>query len=120
MSTPAPPPGVDPTLTLKQVARHLVAAETCALRASGTAPDLGDVAVGAALLTSQVLRLLPPGEGVDDLVAPHVGHVGDVGAAAALLRDAERLTRTHPIEDFPPGTSAFVADLCDLIAQAPA
>jgi hypothetical protein len=114
MSTLTPPPGVDPTSTLKHVARHLVAAEACAVRAGGAAPDLGDVAVGAALLTSQVLRLLPPGEVVDDVATPHGDDVG------ALLREGERLIRAHPIEALPPGTAAFVADLCDLIAQAPA
>ena len=114
MSALSPPPGVDPISTLKLVARHLVAAEACALRAGSTAPDLGDVAVGAALLTSQVLALLPSGEVVDDVATPHGDDVG------ALLREAERLTRAHPIEAFPPGTAGFVADLRDLIAQAPA
>ena len=114
MSALSPPPGVDPTATLKLVARHLVAAEACALRAGATAPDLGDVAVAAALLTSQVLRLLPPEEVVDDVGTPHGDDVG------ALLRAAEQLTRAHPIEAFPPGTSAFVADLSDLIAEVPA
>ena len=114
MSALSPPPGVDPTSTLKLVARHLVAAEACALRAGSTAPDLGDVAVGAALLTSQVLRLLPPEEVIDDVATP----AGD--DAGALLRAAEQLTRSHSVEAFPPGTAAFVADLGDLIAQVPA
>ena len=114
MSTLTPPAGVDPTLTLKHVARHLVAAEACALRAARAAPELGDVAVGAALLTSQVLALLPPGEVIDDVATPDGDDVG------ALLRAAEQLTRSHPVEAFPPGTAAFVADLGDLIAQVPA
>jgi hypothetical protein len=114
MSTRTPPQSVDPTSTLKLVARHLVAAEACALRAAATAPDLGDVAVGAALLTSQVLALLPPEEVVDDVATPAGDDVG------ALLRAAEELIRAYPIDAFPPGTSAFVADLGDLMAQVPA
>lgn len=95
MSALSPPPGIDPTSTLKLVARHLVAAEACALRAAATTPDLGDVAVGAALLTSQVLSLLPPEEVVDDVATPHGDDVG------ALLRAAEQLTRAHPDRGVP-------------------
>jgi len=114
MSTTIPAP--DPVTTLKQVARHLVAAEGAALQAAATVPDLGDIAVGAALLTSQVLRMLPDGEHIDadDDVSEAAGGVG----AAAWLREAEQLARAHPIEAYPPEASAFVADLCDLIAQA--
>lgn len=110
-TTPAP----DPVATLKQVARHLVAAEGAALQAAATVPDLGDIAVGAALLTSQVLRMLPDGEHIDDDEVS--GAARGVGAAA-WLREAEQLARAHPIEAYPPQASAFVADLCDLIAQA--
>ena len=115
MSTTIPAP--DPVATLKQVARHLVAAEGAALQAAATVPDVGDIAVGAALLTSQVLRMLPDGEHIDDDGDGVSEAAGGVGAAA-WLREAEQLARAHPIEAYPPEASAFVADLCDLIAQA--
>ena len=114
MTNVNPPPGVDPTTTIKQVVRHLVAAEACALRGARTRPEWGDVAVGAAVLTSRALRLLPEGEDVDDVPTP-----GGVDASV-LLRAAEQLTRSHPIEAFPAGTSVLVADLYELISQAPA
>ena len=110
-------PALDPVATLKQVARDLVAAEVAALQGAAAVPNLGDVALGAALLTSQVLRMLPDGETIDDDGDDVSVAAGVVGAESWLL-EAEQLARAHPIEAYPPEASAFVADLCDLIAQA--
>jgi hypothetical protein len=38
-----------------------------------------------------------------------------VGDPRDLLIRAEELTRTHPIEEFPPGASMVIADLIDVI-----
>ena len=38
-----------------------------------------------------------------------------VGDARVTLLRAEALTRTHPIEEFPPGASAVIVELIDVI-----
>lgn len=42
--------------------------------------------------------------------------VGDADPVR-LLREAEALTRSVPIDAFPPGTSALVVALCDLLRE---
>ena len=112
MNTTAPPAGADVVLTLQRVALCLVAAEVRAVDLPGSDADQCDFALCTALLTSQALRLLPPGVTVDDAPAP----AADLDALG-LLQDAEQLIRAHPIEDLPPGTSRLVTDLCDLIGR---
>ena len=111
MNTSTPTRGDEGVVTLQRVARLLVAAEVRAVDLPGTDADECDFALCAALLTSQALRLLPPGVSVDDVPAPAERD------PLALLRAAEQLIRAHPIEDLPRRTTALVADLCDLIAQ---
>ena len=57
-------------LTLQRVAVCLVAAEVRAVDLPGTDADQCDFALCTALLTSQALRLLPPGVIVDDVPDP--------------------------------------------------
>ena len=111
MNTTAPPAGADVVLTLQRVALCLVAAEVRAVDLPGTDADQCDFALCTALLTSQALRLLPPGVTVDDVPAP--AH----GEPLGLLQAAEQLIRAYPIEGLPPGTSRLVTDLCDLIGR---
>ena len=70
MNTTAPASGADVVLTLQRVALCLVAAEVRAVDLPGTDADQCDFALCAALLTSQALRLLPPGIVVDDAPVP--------------------------------------------------
>ena len=112
MNSSTPTAGVDGVVTLQRVARCLVAAEVRAVDLPGTDADQCDFAVCAALLTSQALRLLPAGVSVDDVPAPAERD------PLALLRSAEQLIRAHPIEDLPPGTTALVTDLRDLIVRS--
>ena len=65
----------------------------------------------AFLLSMQIRPLLPEELDLDDDASAHTGD------RLTLLIEAERLTRTHPIEQFPPGTSHVVAVLLDLIAD---
>lgn len=111
MNPTTPTAGADSVAMLQLAARRLVAAEVRAVDLPGTDIDECDFAVCAALLTSQALRLLPPGVTVDDVPAPAERD------PVALLREAERLIRAHPIEDLPPGTAELVSDLCDLIGR---
>ena len=60
----------------------------------------------------QVVLLLPEGT--------PIGRPDPAPAdAVAALRAAEQELRRHPIWDYPPGTSALVAGLCDLITGHP-
>lgn len=97
--------------TVQHVARLLAAAEARAVDLPGTDAEECDFAFCAALLTSQALRLLPPGVNVDDVAAPTERDPW------ALLAAAEQLLRSHPIEDLPSGTAHLAADLRDLITQ---
>ncbi|WP_353952528.1 hypothetical protein V6K52_03525 [Knoellia sp. S7-12] len=112
MNPTTPTAGADGVLTLQRAARFLIAAEVRAVDLPGTDADQCDFAVCAALLTSQVLRLLPAGVSVDDVPAPAERD------PVALLRGAEQLIRVNPSEDLPPGTTTLVSDLCDLIARS--
>jgi hypothetical protein len=98
--------------TLQRAARSLITAEVRAVDLPGTDADQCDFAVCAALLTSQALRLLPAGVSVDDVPAPAERN------PVALLRGAEQLLRAHRLEDLPPGTTALVSDLRDLIVRS--
>ncbi|EAP98703.1 hypothetical protein JNB_01005 [Janibacter sp. HTCC2649] len=112
MNPTRPTAGPDGVETLQRVARSLITAEVRAVDLPGTDADQCDFAVCAALLTSQALRLLPAGVSVDDVPAPAERD------PLALLRSAEQLIRAHPIEDLPPGTTALVTDLRDLIVRS--
>ena len=60
----------------------------------------------------QVVLLLPEGT--------PIGRPESAPAdAVAALRAAEQELRRHPIWDYPPGTPALVAGLCDLITGHP-
>lgn len=112
MNLRTPTAGADGVETLQRAARSLITAEVRAVDLPGSDDDQCDFAVCAALLTSQALRLLPPGVSVDDVPPPAERD------PVALLRGAEQLIRAHPIEDLPPGTAALVTDLCDLIVRS--
>lgn len=111
MNPSTPTPGDEPVATLQRVARCLVAAEVHAQDLPGTDADECDFALLAALLTSQALRLLPPGVSVDDIPAPTERD------PLALLAAAQQLIEAHPVEDLPTGSTHLVADLGDLIAH---
>lgn len=65
----------------------------------------------AYLLALEILALLPPGYPIDDdeSVAGH--------DPLQLLQEAEGLTRAHPIEQFPAGTSQIIVQLLDLVRE---
>ena len=71
-------------------------------------PALRFLGLGLDVATSQALDLLPAGHDADDLATVRADPL-------QLLRAAEELTRLHPVEDFPPGTSPLIAVICDLL-----
>ena len=68
------------------------------------------LSVGAQLVASRTLGLLPPDAQVNEPVPAQ-------GDPLELLRAAEVLTRTPPIEAYPPGTSHVIVAICDLIRE---
>lgn len=74
--------------------------------------------LGAHLAACQGLELLPIDVELDldpdDLLEPEASGTDP----AELLRTAERLTRSVPIEAFPAGTSMLVVALCDLVRES--
>jgi len=112
MSTDRGPTDLDAADSLATVARLLARASDMAWDQACTNPDpaLRFLGLGLDLATSQALELLPGGRDVDALVPVETDPL-------RLLRAAEELTRLHPIEDFPPGTSQLVVAICDLLNE---
>ncbi len=98
--------------SLGTVARLLAHASDMAWDQATTNPDpaLRFLGLGLDVATSQALELLPPGHVVGALMPFETDPL-------KLLRAAEQLTRLHPIEDFPPGTSQLIAGICDLLNE---
>ncbi len=102
------------TDTLAAVARLLNRAADMASRQSRAYRHSthSALAVGALLAARQALALLPEDAEVDEPVPVESDPV-------RLLHAAEELTRAHPIEAFPPGTSQLIVAICDLIRESP-
>lgn len=97
---------------LEEVVQLLSCASTRAHALSSARHDLpmGALGLGAQLAVSQALELLPPGADVDERVPGHATPID-------LVRAAEAVTRTVPIDQFPPGTSQLIVAICDLIRE---
>ncbi len=116
MSADHRPTDLDAADSLVAIARLLARASDMAWDQAATNPDpvLRFLGLGLDLATSQALELLP---GSTD-----TGTDADEPAPVEtdpleLLRAAEELTRLHPIEDSPPGTSQLIAAICDLLNE---
>ncbi|MBT9257761.1 hypothetical protein LG324_03640 [Phycicoccus jejuensis] len=70
----------------------------------------------ADLIGSAARNLLPSDQGhiLDEIVLPP--EVVERGFSAMVLAAEER-TRAHPIEEFPPGASGVIVELCKLAGQ---
>lgn len=97
---------------LEEVVQLLSCASTRAHALSSARHDLhmGALGLGAQLAVSQALELLPADADVDK---PVPGHATPID----LVRSAEAVTRTVPIDQFPPGTSQLIVAICDLIRE---
>lgn len=112
MSAARRPTDLDAADSLGAVAGLLARASDMAWDQAATNADLvlRFLGLGLDLATSQALELLPAGPGADEPAPVETDPL-------ELLRTAEELTRLHPIEDFPPGTSQLVAAICDLLNE---
>ncbi len=112
MTTDPHPADLDAVHTLGTVALLLARASDMAWDHTRTNPNpaLRFLGLGLDLATSQALELLPAGHDVDDPLRVETDPL-------QLLRAAEELTRLHPIEDFPPGTSQLIVAICDLLNE---
>jgi len=110
MSTDRRPADLDAADSLSTIARLLARSSDMAWDQASTNPNpaLRFLGLGLDVATSQALELLPAGHDVDAIVPVETDPL-------KLLRAAEELTRLHPIEDFPPGTSQLIVTICDLL-----
>jgi len=99
-----------------------VAADRClSLLATVPAPGLeqsfalSDLGLGARLAASHARSLLPADVVLDDV--QHTGSSPGRDDPIELVRSAEALTRTVPIEALPAGSSRVVVGLCDLLRE---
>lgn len=76
-------------------------------------PAWSALGLGADVLASEAMDLLPAGADIDDPVPVQTDPV-------QLLLAAQELTRAHPVEAFPPGTSWIIAGIADLVRENPA
>lgn len=97
---------------LERVVQLLSCASMRAHALSSTQHDvsMGALGLGAQLAVSQALELLPADADVDESVHGHATPID-------LVRAAEAVTRTVPIDQFPPGTSQLIVAICDLIRE---
>jgi hypothetical protein len=109
----------DPTRTWMQVAALLTAAADRALSCSGVDPGVHSLAVGAQIVASSALALLPV-RADGDLDDVDVGPQAATWDVSDLIRAAELAARRHPIEVMPPGASAVIVALGDLVGEAAA
>ena len=119
----------DPTRTWMEVVALLTAAADRALTGTGVDPGVHSLAVGAQIVASSALALLPAQTDVDlddvDLDDVDLDDV-DLGPQAAtwdvldLIRAAELAARRCPIEVMPVGASAVIVALGDLVGEAAA
>lgn len=112
MSADQRPTDLDAADSLGTVARLLARASDMAWDRAATNPDpvLRLLGLGLDLATSQALELLPADTGASEPAPVETDPL-------ELLRAAEVLTRLHPIEAFPPGTSHLIAAICDLLNE---
>ena len=97
---------------LAAVVRLLGRASDRARKISSAEPDLllECLGLGAAIAAGKVYGLLPQGVEIGDLPVAQ-------SDPFELVRAAESLMRTHPLEQFPPGTAHVVVDICDLVRE---
>lgn len=109
---------VDPSTTWMRLVALLTAAADSPLTRGAVEADLRSLALGAQIVASRALALLPVGADGDleDVVL-------DVAASSSLVDliwAARRAARTHPVEAFAAGAAAVIAELDVLVAEAEA
>ena len=109
----------DPTRTWMEVVALLTAAADRALTGTGVDPGVHSLAVGAQIVASSALALLPAQVDVD-LEDVDLGPRAATWDVSDLIRAAELAARRCPIEVMPVGASAVIVALGDLVGEAAA
>lgn len=109
---------VDPTTTWMHIVAILTAAADSPRTRGAGEPDLHSLALGAQIVASRAVALLPlDADGdLEDVVL-------DVAASSAvgdLIRTAAQAARRHPVDEFPAGAAAVLSELDDLVADVEA
>ena len=114
----------DPTRTWMEVVALLTAAADRALTGTGVDPGVHSLAVGAQIVASSALALLPAQTDVDlddvDLDDVDLGPQAATWDVLDLIRAAELVARRCPIEVMPVGASAVIVAIGDLVGEAAA
>lgn len=109
----------DPTRTWMEVVALLTAAADRVLTGTGVDPGVHSLAVGAQIVASSALALLPVQADVD-LDDVDLGPDAATWDVSGLIRAAELAARRCPIEVMPLGASAVIVALGDLVGEAAA
>ena len=109
---------LDPSTTWMSLVALLTAAADSPQTRGAVEADLHSLALGAQIVASRALALLPVGaeSDLEDVAL-------DVAASSTLVDliwAARRAARTHPVEAFPTGAAAVIAELDVLVADAEA
>jgi hypothetical protein len=109
---------VDPTTTWMQIVAILTAAADNPQTRGAVEPDLHSLALGAQIVASRALALLPVA--ADGELEGVVLKLGASSTVVDAIRAAGRAARRHPADAFPAGATAVIAELEDLVAEAEA
>ncbi|NMM24509.1 MAG: hypothetical protein HHJ11_13655 [Phycicoccus sp.] len=109
---------LDPTTAWMQIIAILTTAADTPPTSGAVNPDLRSLTLGAQIVASRALALLPADVDGDleDVVLDVVAScsVGD------LIRAAGDAARRHPAEAFPAGAAAVITELEDLVTETAA
>ena len=109
---------VDPTATWMQIIAILMAAADSPHTTGAGRPDLHSLALGAQIVASRAVALLPIDSDGDledlDLEVAASSAVGD------LIRAAAEAAHRYPVDRFPAGAIAVISELDNLVAEAEA
>ncbi|RYV50272.1 hypothetical protein [Pengzhenrongella frigida] len=106
---------VDPTATWMQIIAILTAAADSPQKTVAGGPDLQSLALGAQIVASRAVALLPIDS--DDDLEDLVLEVAASSAVGELIRAAAEAARRYPIDKFPAGAAAVISELDDLVAE---
>ena len=108
---------IDPLHTWREIIALLVDAADRGYEQASRDPAIHSVALHAGFVASSAIALLPP-ERDHELDDIELDPATESLSVAGLIRAAEQAARRHPIEQFPPGASGVIVELCQLASEA--
>lgn len=106
---------VDPTTTWMRIVAILTAAADRPQTRGAVEPDLHSLALGAQIVASRALALLPV-DADGDLEDVVLG-IAAASAVGDLIRAAAQAAGRHSVDEFPAGAAAVLSELDDLVAD---